>query len=1068
MSTATPDSRFPTPSDQPARDRILTDLDTNLLVEAGAGSGKTTSLVGRMLSLIARGMPVERIAAVTFTRRAANELRERLQQSLEKRIRTSPVGSEERERFERALRDVGSAFVGTIHSFCGLLLRERPLEVLLDPEFQEVSEEDWDELVRSFWHRWLERARREGDADLLALSTIGIDARELLAGFTRVVTYPDVEFALDPTPAPDTRDCRRALDALLRAATDATPAQEPEGGWDKLQLLARRLAFKSRVEDWSDPVAFCNAIGGIAASACAVTQYKWGATREAKADAKALGEAWKAWLEGDATELLRRWREHRYPMVMRVLLRAARDFAAERHATGQLGFADLLLLAAKLLRESPAARAELGARFERLLVDEFQDTDPVQAEVCLLLASDPTEGDDWRLVRPRAGALFVVGDPKQSIYRFRRADIQVYELVKRRFASFGDLLALTENFRSVEAIGALVNGYFRERFPEQGTAQQAPFREMRTRKTAQGGDGVYHYRLRPETSRGRVSKETLLRTDAEHVASWIAARIARDEHRAGSFMILTPTKEAIAYYARALSARRVPVSTAGAKLPQERELTELLVVLRALADPENAVLVAAALEGLFFGLSPAALLEGREAGLRFSITHPPASDDLAAGRALAKLHEWWRLTQRHPVDAVLDRILDDTGLLALSASEPLGDARAGALLHLIEVLRGASTRGASAITDAVERLELLLGKEAPDAPLRPGRTDAVRVLNLHKAKGLEADVVVLAAPLDRGEFPPKEHVRRSDADGARGALLVLDAEGSVVAQPPEWEAMAQAEEEFLAAERQRLLYVAATRARRELVVSGSDTEQKAGLKPDDSIWSDLVPALDGAPSPSPFEAAPAEGRPVVTRAAVDVLAAVAEADARRAAAHDASLHVQTVTERAKAQHDEARARDLALPAGLGAAWGRAVHRALEGLGRGREGARLAAYLRAVAADEGLSAEQSEALPRLVADVRESDAWQRIVAADARLQELTVMHRADGPDAPTIVEGVIDAASRDALGWTILDWKSDAVDDAEWGRRLPQYERQAGEYAAMVERLTGERVVWSVERVKGSI
>ena len=152
------------PDDQPARDRIRTDLATNLLVEAGAGSGKTTSLVERMLEHVRTGTPVERLTAVTFTRKAANELRERFQLRLERAVREAADDETARARCEQALRELDRAFLGTIHAFCARLLRERPLEVELDPDFQEVSEEEWEQLKRSFWRRWVERARHGSGA----------------------------------------------------------------------------------------------------------------------------------------------------------------------------------------------------------------------------------------------------------------------------------------------------------------------------------------------------------------------------------------------------------------------------------------------------------------------------------------------------------------------------------------------------------------------------------------------------------------------------------------------------------------------------------------------------------------------------------------------------------------------------------------------------------------------------------------------------------------------------------------------------------------------------------------
>jgi ATP-dependent helicase/nuclease subunit A len=243
-----------TPHDQPARDRIRVDLNTNMLVEAGAGSGKTTALVDRMLEHVRTGTPVERIAAVTFTRKAANELRERFQVRLEREVREAGAASEAAVRCERALHELDRAFLGTIHSFCARLLRERPLEVGLDPNFQEVSEDGWEELKQRFWRRWVERARRDHDAGLVALYAVGIDPSMLFDGFERVMTYPDVDFPLVASAQPDTAGCRRESEKLLAAARKAMPTAEPSDGWDELMRLVRRLEFKRSLGQFDDIV----------------------------------------------------------------------------------------------------------------------------------------------------------------------------------------------------------------------------------------------------------------------------------------------------------------------------------------------------------------------------------------------------------------------------------------------------------------------------------------------------------------------------------------------------------------------------------------------------------------------------------------------------------------------------------------------------------------------------------------------------------------------------------------------------------------------------------------------
>jgi ATP-dependent helicase/nuclease subunit A len=1057
-----------TPHDQLARDRIRVDLNTNMLVEAGAGSGKTTALVDRMLEHVRIGTSVERIAAVTFTRKAASELRERFQVRLEREVREAGVASEAGMRCERALRELDRAFLGTIHSFCARLLRERPLEVGLDPKFQEVSEDGWEELKQRFWRRWVECARRDDDAGLAALYAVGIDPSMLFDSFERVMTYPDVHFPLVASAQPDTAGCRREIERLLAAARKAMPTAEPSDGWDDLMRLVRRLEFKRSLGQFDDIVGFCDALDGIAAKHCEVVQKRWSDSREGKKAAKALSDDWVALLEGPIADVLRCWREHRYPIVMNVLQRAAADFARERHATGQLGFEDLLLLSARLLRQNPAVRNELGARYAHLLVDEFQDTDPIQAEVCFLLTSGSSEGNDWRTVTPRPGSLFVVGDPKQSIYRFRRADIQIYDLVKKRMEAFGVVLPLTANFRSVSSVEAVVNAHFAIVFPVEATAEQAPYSPMETQREPEGKDGVYRYVVRPVGKK----KEEVLELDSAMVASWIAERIAKGEKTAGDFMILTATKEPIESYARALSERNVPVTTTGARLPQEHELRELLVVLRAIADPDDAVRVVAALEGLFFGLSPADLWEASRRGVRFAMTHPPMDSADATARALAQLHEWWKSSQRHPADVLLERVLDESGLLLYAAAEALGEARAGALLHLVESLRGASVGGGNGLPDAMERLESILGAEAADAPLRPGRTDAVRVMNLHKAKGLEADVVVLGAPIDRTEFEPSVHVSRGESGKATGALCIGYKEGGshrVLAHPPRWAELQAVEMRFEEAERARVLYVAATRAKRELMVSQCEKTYVGGAKPDSAIWRPLAPTLEEYTVLRALPVTEAPGRKKVERTAGSLQKETAEAIERVRAAGVSSIRFVSVTEEVKGGDDDVPifAGGSVARAVSGVAWGRAVHRSIEALGRGRTGDSLRAFVLAVGADEGLDAGVADGLVALVERLAQSDTWKGLAASGALRVELPVMHRTEIDGIETITEGVIDAAALGPEGWRIVDWKTDDVDDAGWAGRRQRYARQVNAYAKLLSELSGMAATGTLERLSAS-
>src|SRR5690606_6666524 len=356
-----------TPPDQEQRDRILNDLDTNLLVEAGAGSGKTTAMVGRMVQLIRTGRAeVDQIAAVTFTRKAAAELRERFQERLEREYRSALESGDDaaRDRFGRALASLDGCFIGTIHSFCGRLLRERPLEAGVPPNFEEVSDSDEKRLRTESWVRFLDRLSGRKSRLLKRLAEVGLRPAQLRGAFEELSANPDVRYPAERVPRPTSAEIapvRAALEALLQDSLRLLPDQEPEGGWDELQRKVRRLDFTRRFPGWRRTVDFFDALQLAVTASSKVTQYTRGAAKEAKAAAKALGERWEEFAAegGAARELLDRWLAHRYRIALRFARAAAGHYAAERLRLARLNFQDLLLRAAALLREHPEARREL-------------------------------------------------------------------------------------------------------------------------------------------------------------------------------------------------------------------------------------------------------------------------------------------------------------------------------------------------------------------------------------------------------------------------------------------------------------------------------------------------------------------------------------------------------------------------------------------------------------------------------------------------------------------------------------------------------------------------------------
>lgn len=1052
------------PVDQSARDRIRDDLDTNFLIEAGAGSGKTTALVGRMLSLIRAGVPVERIAAVTFTRKAAAELREKFQVELEREVREA-ASPELKARSEVALANLDAGFIGTIHAFCGRLLRDQALEAGVVPTFEEVDEAEFSGLVEEFWGRWVERCRLEDNPALTRLAALGIAPAMLLKGFTALVENPDVTFPHAPAPAPDPAPCRAGLAALLDLADALMPAEEPDSGWDALQLLVRRYHYLASVREMDTVPAFAAGLALLTESACKPTQNRWATTKEGKAAAKELGARFDEFRTTLAADFLGAWYVHRYSIVIDTLQSAIAEFGAERRTHGTLGFQDLLSLAANLLRTSDAARTSLGRQYQRLLVDEFQDTDPIQAEVCFLLASDASEGRDWRAVTPRPGALFVVGDPKQSIYRFRRADLETYAAAKEQFARCGEVLQLTENFRSSKPVEEFVNDRFKDVFVAD-TPGQAPFAPMHTSNATGKFDGIYHYDV--DLGAERVTRDNILYWEAPRLAGWIAQRIASGERKPEDFLVLSYQRKAVGPLARALSNWNIPVATAGAEVPQERELGDLLLVLKLLADPENSVLLVAVLEGLFFGLSPADLFDAKQAGIEFTLGSTPANTDHKVGAALAQLQRWLDASRLLPADLVLERILDDTGLLAWSAGLDLGDARAGLLVHLVDAVRTESTLGAGDLRAAIETIERELETPDTSSNLRPDRGGAVRVMNLHKAKGLEAEVVVLACPSDLEEYPPLIHVHR-DESGAVGYLHITDDDGNTIAHPARWDEVEAVETVLLLHERERLRYVAATRARGELVVARLKKSNKDGPREDKSIWAPLHDTLTrhGVPIALVEQAPP--GRETLQRTAAELVGEVASAVARLQGAMVSSETTTSVTAAVhKPWADDSGDEHVRARRNAGMAWGSAVHRAIEGLGRGRTGDNLKSYLRAVARDEELGSTpaelsaQGDKLLAVLERLQATPEWTALMKSTDRRFECRVARCEDGPNGRVLTEGTLDAAFIQDGAWTVLDWKTDSVADDEWAARESGYKAQVARYVevlvALGQRTTGGRVV----------
>ena len=871
-------------ADAIARRRIAEDLDRTFVVEAAAGTGKTTALIGRMVALLRTGRArLEEIVAVTFTEKAAGEMKLRLRGELE-RVRASAADAIERERFEAALAELEAARIGTIHSFCADLLRERPVEAGVDPAVEMLADEQERALVdRAFASFFEERLADPPEGVRRMLRRKGSPRRALLGAARELVGRRDhpAPWRRDPFP----RDAR--IDALLEDLRGLAALAELASGPN--DYLARDLArigrFMAELDAREDvrPRDY----DGLEAELLGLrrdrecwkhrgygTWYGQGLLRQDVISRRdAFLETLDAFLDASGADLAACLRRDLAPVVD--------AYERLKVRTGTLDFLDLLILARDLVRDQTDVRRELRERTKCIFVDEFQDTDPLQAEILLTLSTDG-EVPEGGMLAPDApppvdGKLFVVGDPKQSIYRFRRAEVALYERVKRRLlAQKVELLTLNQSFRAPPDVQRVVNVSFEPLMQGAEDGSQASYVALAEHRAAPvGRPSVIALSIpQPYGQYGTVYKKHVEASTADVVGAWIdwllnesgwtfedplTHEVRGFESRDVCLLFRNTTsygRNLVAPYVLGLEARAIPHVLVGGRAFHDREeVLAIATTLRAIEHPADTLSVYATLRGPFFGLSDEQLLLHKT---HVGPLHPlvPVGDALwdperrPVADALDILGRLHLGRNRRPIADTLARFLDETRAHAGVANWPNGEQALANVLRLLELARRFEAQGALSFRAFVEQLDERLERgEGVDAPVVEERAAGVRVMTVHKAKGLEFPVVVLCDPtLSRTVDRPSRYV-----DPERGLFAAPLAGCAPVELTEHRDEVIRADE----AEEVRLAYVAATRARELLVVPCVGDDPVEGWV--DPLHAALYPSEDARRAAEPAPGCPAFG-----------------------------------------------------------------------------------------------------------------------------------------------------------------------------------------------------------------
>ncbi len=873
--------------DKSARERIRTSLGESLLVEASAGTGKTTELIARIVAVLARGLTtIDHIVAVTFTNKAAGELKLRLRQELDL-ARDRAASGQERTAVESALEHLEEACIGTIHSFCAQILRERPVEAVVDPAFEELSEQQASRIYERAFRAWFQEKLGQG-APGLRRALLRLAWRESWENSPPIeqlqfAGWKLIEWRDHPAPwrhvifdrkgkidelleqvhliAEAASRCRRTGDNLVRSLRPAqalvTWIQRAEAAtrsrdYDTLESLLIKLLRDLKK----------NTQKGSGLFAENVPREQVVAARE-----KLLTNLEQFQIAADA-DLAPTLRAEMWDLVLR--------YDALKRRAGKLDFVDLLLLARDLVRDNAGVRRYLQDRFTHIFIDEFQDTDPLQAELLLLLAADDPAESDWLAATPRPGKLFAVGDPKQSIYKFRRADVVLYREIRDRLQASGvGVVQLTTSFRALRPIQECVNAAFRSEMQDDAAAGQAAYSPLDgdTPPIDNQPNIIALPAPRPYGST-RVSKmainECLPGTIVAFV-EWLAresgwkvrdpedpAKLAPLSHRHICILFRRFTNRGADItrdYVRSLEAREIPHLLIGSKSFHGREEVETLrAALNAIEWPDDELSVFAALKGSLFAIPDNLMLRFRhEVGRLHPFARLPetlAPEFQILTGALSLLAELHRSRNRRPIADTVNALLEATRAHAGFALRPAGHQVLANVYRVADLARNFELSGGISFRGFVEELEAQAEKaESAEAPVLEEGAEGVRLMTVHSAKGLEFPVVILA--------DITANIAAGDPDRYVDGQQRLCATRLLRCAP--WELRDNEAQERLRerAEGVRVAYVAATRARDLLVIPAVGDEELDGWV--GPLNKAIYPARDRYRNSSPAPGCPKFG-----------------------------------------------------------------------------------------------------------------------------------------------------------------------------------------------------------------
>ncbi len=800
--------------------KAIETLDRNLLVKAGAGAGKTRVLVERYIAILEQAAAdVEGIVAITFTRKAAREMKERVRARI-RRLMAETAGSAAWQRWCEVDRKMDSAPITTIHSLCSRILREHPAEAGVDPEFGLMEAADEISLLDETWRRVLDQAATKQEAwltNLLAIYSPNQVRQEFRALFEGLLAAgligPQLAAVLWPEAPEAAIPAREKLKQAYLELFEWVPAggKLTKSQATLAEIRAEWLQTERKIDCAMQDAALLDeldaALKGLRGSS---------EMNEAIQRRKAAAQDYRgAVLDLQLQRIV--------PDLCAWFCQAADSWSQAKQQRGALSYDDLESGAEKLLRNHPSVCAQYVQRFRFLMVDECQDINERQRQIIYMLAGGQPD-------RLQGKKLFAVGDGKQSIYRFRGADSQVFKRVEADVRqSGGEVVELLDNFRSHRDLVGAFNDFFLQLMPAVVCEEEA-----------EGADSVEYESLIGTKGTAEQAQVEMWALDANELqgqdarakeAEMIAARIlalvqdSQGSLRFRDIVLLLRAFTHVNLYEAAFAAAGIPYYVTGGRgFIARQEVADVLALLRFLTNPYNEMALFATLRSPFFLLSDDALLRlrlaGGEAGIWGGLSVAANVDGLdqkqsqAASRAKTLLTGWLARRGYLSPAQLLREAFAATGFDLLQLTQFMGDRRYANLLKLQDMALAFAESGGGSLAEFLQYIEQRAADEG-EAEIDSEAGDTVRIMTIHKSKGLEFPVVIV--PDLQRRFNLKKQLAVFLPDKGMG-LKVPDARGKLC-ESARFRQISRRDHALEKAELKRLLYVAMTRAERQVVLS---------------------------------------------------------------------------------------------------------------------------------------------------------------------------------------------------------------------------------------------------------